>query len=87
MTQTTSPHEGEWYYCLTHNTVEPYDGCKAGDRLGPYPTPADAANALEHAEERNEAYDTDPRFHDLEDEEDQDEDEEKVEGGWGPFRW
>lgn len=78
-------HEDEFYYCLKHKTVEPYDGCKAADRLGPYPTQADAAAALDHAEERNEAWETDPRFNDPD--EDDEDDEEKVEGAWGPFRF
>ena len=50
------PEDG-WYYCLTHHTVEPLEGCKAMDRLGPYPTYEDAARALEHLAERNEAWD------------------------------
>lgn len=79
-------HSDEWYYCLTHKTVEPYEGCKAGDRLGPYASQAEAAGALEHAEERNEACDNDPRFNDPDEDEDED-GEEKVEGAWGPFRF
>ncbi|MDL5156662.1 hypothetical protein [Actinomycetospora termitidis] len=50
-------HENEWYYCLKHKTVEPYDGCRAADRLGPYPDPDTAARALEIAHERTEAED------------------------------
>ena len=42
--------------------------------------------ALEHAEERNEAWDNDPRFNDPDEDEDED-GEEKVEGAWGPFRF
>ena len=56
--------DGEWYYCLTHSAVEPFDGCKSEERLGPYPTRADAALALEKGKERNEAWDNDPRFND-----------------------
>ena len=26
--------EGEWFYCLKHKTVEPYDACKSESRLG-----------------------------------------------------
>jgi hypothetical protein len=54
----------EWFYCLQHSTVETRDGCKASDRLGPYATRDEAAHALEHAQERNEAWDTDPRWND-----------------------
>lgn len=50
--------EGPWYYCLTHNAVESADdACPAIDRLGPYNTPAEAANALEKVRERNEEWD------------------------------
>jgi hypothetical protein len=56
--------EGQWYYCLTHHAVEPYDGCKSIDRLGPYETPEDAACALAKVAERNEAWENDPRFND-----------------------
>jgi hypothetical protein len=55
---------GEWYYCLDHHAVEPYEGCKSATRLGPYPTPADAANALQRVAERNEDWENDPRFND-----------------------
>lgn len=73
--------EGEWYYCLLHHTVEPYEGCRSDDRLGPYPTRAEAEQALQHVSERNEEWETDPRFNDP-DEEADDEDTE----GWGPFK-
>lgn len=56
--------QGEWYYCLDHHAVEPYEGCKSATRLGPYATPADAANALEKVAERNEDWENDPRFND-----------------------
>lgn len=72
---------GAWYYCLDHHTVEPYDGCRSLTRLGPYPTPQDAAHALDRVAERNDAWETDPRFNDPDDE--ADEDDAK---GWGPFR-
>lgn len=47
----------QWFYCLKHNTVETKDGCRAADRLGPYPDPETAARALEIARERTEAED------------------------------
>ncbi len=57
--------DGQWYFCLTHHAVEPYDGCKSEDRLGPYATQAEAAGALEKVKERNEAWDAeDARFDD-----------------------
>lgn len=50
------PRDG-WYFCLRHQAVEPYDGCRDADRLGPYPDPETAARALEIARERTEAED------------------------------
>ncbi|MBC3192776.1 hypothetical protein H7X46_17055 [Pseudonocardia sp. C8] len=47
----------QWFYCLKHNTVETQDGCRAADRLGPYPDRETAARALEIARERTEAED------------------------------
>ena len=71
-----------WYYCLDHHTVEPYEGCRSATRLGPYPTPDAAGHALERAAERNEEWETDPRFNDPKDDDERDEDST----GWGPFR-
>lgn len=48
-----------WYYCLVHQRVEPELGCANAERLGPFDTEAQAANALEIAKARNEAYDED----------------------------
>lgn len=77
--------DGQWYYCLTHHVVEPYEACRAIDRLGPYPTPEDAAKALETAAERNVDWDEDPRFNDP-DEEERGDDWDRDSEGWGPFR-
>ena len=41
----------EYWYCLKHHTVEPREGCKNADRLGPYPTREDATRALENLAE------------------------------------
>lgn len=46
-----------WYYCTKHHTVEPGAGCRAIDRLGPYPDKETAARALEIVQERNKAAD------------------------------
>ncbi len=54
----------QWYFCLVHHTVEPLGGCKAADRLGPYRTREEAERALEKVAERNESWDTDPRWND-----------------------
>lgn len=62
-----------WYYCLRHSSVEPYNGCPADVRLGPYATREEAAEALHHAQERNEEWDNDPRFNDPDEDEGDDE--------------
>ena len=51
--------EGErrWWFCLKHNIVEPDAGCRAKERLGPYPTREEASHALETAKRRNEEWD------------------------------
>jgi hypothetical protein len=55
---------GEWYYCLDHKTVEPFDGCRASVRIGPFPTSEQAARALEIVERRNDDWDNDPDWRD-----------------------
>ena len=54
----------EYWYCLKHHAVEPREGCKNADRLGPYPTREDASRALEKVQQRNEAWDNDPDWSD-----------------------
>jgi hypothetical protein len=49
--------EAQWFYCLKHRSVEPWEGCRAEDRLGPYPDRETAARALDIARERTEAWD------------------------------
>ena len=53
-----------WYYCVKHHQVEGKRGCSALHRLGPYPSEAEAANALAKVEERNQQWDNDPRWND-----------------------
>lgn len=55
---------GEWFYCLEHRTVEEGPQCRAADRLGPYGTREEARHAMETARERNEEWETDPKWHD-----------------------
>jgi hypothetical protein len=57
----------EWWFCLKHQKVEHGAGCANADRLGPYATEAEAAGALQRAAERNEEWDSDPRWKDTED--------------------
>ncbi|MQA04244.1 MAG: hypothetical protein GEV07_16455 [Streptosporangiales bacterium] len=56
--------EQQWWYCLVHKAVEPAEGCRNADRLGPFATRAEAENALRLAEQRNEAWEHDPRWSD-----------------------
>ncbi len=50
--------DGDWYWCLKHHAVEPYEGCKAEDRLGPYATRDEATHALQQVRERNDRWDS-----------------------------
>jgi len=54
----------QYWYCLTHKTVEPRDGCKNADRLGPYATREEASRAMDKVAERNESWDNDPDWND-----------------------
>jgi len=54
----------EYWFCLKHHRVEGVEGCRNADRLGPYPSEAAAARALETVEERNEAWEHDPDWND-----------------------
>ncbi len=45
-----------WWFCLKHMRVEPDEGCPNKDRMGPYPTRAEAGAALQTAAERNQAW-------------------------------
>lgn len=53
-----------YWYCLTHRTVEPNEGCPDSERLGPYLTRAQAELALDRAKERTEFWDKDVRWND-----------------------
>lgn len=46
-----------YWYCLSHNRVETYEESDSPDRLGPYPTSAQAQDALKTIADRNERYD------------------------------
>ncbi|HYO31761.1 MAG TPA: hypothetical protein VES21_02855 [Nocardioidaceae bacterium] len=54
----------QFYFCLKHRTVEGEDGCKAADRLGPYPSRDEAETALDKVQQRNEEWDNDPAWND-----------------------
>jgi hypothetical protein len=50
--------DGEFYWCLDHNRVEPADSsCPPDRRHGPYPTEDAAAHWKENVEARNEKWD------------------------------
>lgn len=57
---------GEWYYCLSHHTVEEGPACRAADRMGPYGSAAEAERALQTAADRTTEWETDPRWRDTE---------------------
>ena len=44
--------------------VEHENLCNYADRLGPYPSEAEASRALEKVKERNEEWDNDPKWND-----------------------
>lgn len=57
--------DGSFWYCVRHRRVEPYQGCKNADRIGPFQTETEAAHALETIAEREELYETeDSRWND-----------------------
>lgn len=56
--------ENEYWFCLTHHTVEGREGCKNADRLGPYASAEEASHALEKVQQRNEQWDNDPDWND-----------------------
>lgn len=59
--------QGEFYYCLEHKTVEPFEGCRSADRLGPYASREEASAALDKVADRNEEWDNDPKWNDSDD--------------------
>ena len=54
-----------YWFCVKHHAVESGpDMCPPIERLGPFDTEAEASRALDKAEERNEAWDNDPKWND-----------------------
>jgi hypothetical protein len=48
----------DYYWCLTHEKVEPdADRCASANALGPYATADEAAHALDRVAQRNDAWD------------------------------
>jgi len=57
--------DGDWWFDLgTKSAVQDNKAGKVADRLGPYASREEAERALEKVDERNEAYDSDPRWND-----------------------
>ena len=57
--------DNDWWFDLkTKTPVQDSNAGKATERLGPYATREEAERAMEKVEERNEAYDNDPRWND-----------------------
>jgi len=48
--------EGTYWFCLEHHEVEPFKGCGSQNRIGPFDTSTDAANALDTIAERERRY-------------------------------
>lgn len=46
-----------YWWCLHHATVEGEDGCPHAERLGPYASADEAADALLRAQQRTDAWD------------------------------
>ncbi len=54
----------DFYWCLTHGTVERGSVCRAANRLGPYATAEEARRWSERVEDRNETWKAeDERWH------------------------
>ena len=47
----------EYWFCLKHHRVERYEETDSANRIGPFPTEAEAANALQTISDREKAYD------------------------------
>lgn len=57
--------DDDWWFDLkTHTAVQDPKAGKASDRLGPYASREQAEQALQKVDERNAAYDSDPRWND-----------------------
>ena len=51
----------DYYYCLTHHEVEQGQGCRALDRMGPYPSASAAQAWQDSVAAHNEAADEEDR--------------------------
>jgi hypothetical protein len=54
---STKDLSATFWFCLKHHAVEPFAGCGSHDRIGPFNTEAEAANALKTIADRERRYD------------------------------
>jgi hypothetical protein len=54
---TTKDLEGTFWFCVEHHAVESFAGCGRHDRIGPFDSSEDAANALKTISDRERRYD------------------------------
>jgi hypothetical protein len=50
------PEDVEWWWCMRHATPEEGVGCRAADRLGPYPSPEAARDWRATRDAREEGW-------------------------------
>lgn len=51
----------QWYWCLTHKTVERGAACRATDRMGPYPSRQAALDWQSSHESRADTWEQEDR--------------------------
>ena len=57
--------DDQWWYDLnTKTAVQDNKAGRVTDRLGPYASREEAERAMQRVDERNDAYDNDPRWND-----------------------
>ncbi len=57
--------DDQWWYDLsTKSAVQDTKAGRAANRLGPYASREEAERALQKVDERNDAFDQDPRWND-----------------------
>jgi len=62
--ETIMADDSWWYDLKSKSAVQDSKAGKSTDRLGPYPSREAAESAMQKVDERNEAYDKDPRWND-----------------------
>jgi hypothetical protein len=49
--------EKTYWFCVKHRAVEPFEGCGSQNRIGPFDTSEQAAQALDTIADRERRYD------------------------------